>query len=443
MTAAQLTEDAELVRRLQAREPLLWLKPGATPAAHALQDIAAQHSITLSDIEAADQLLRRWAPALTELFPELAASDGLIESPLIDLPDAQRVTGAMSTGRTLLKADHALPVAGSIKARGGIYEVLVYAETLAKQYGLFSRNADPLQLLGHAARTRFAEHTIAVGSTGNLGLSIGIMASALGFHAVVHMSNDAKQWKKDRLRARGVEVIEHQGDYAVAVAAGRSAATASTHSHFVDDENSRDLFLGYAAAALRLKTQLSAQHIPVDAANPLFVYLPCGVGGAPGGISFGLKHVFGDAVHCFFAEPCASPAMLARMSSASGPRSVYDIGLDNATEADGLAVAAASELIYQLTHELIAGVYTVTDNDLFATLARLRQLNGLQIEPSAAACFLGPALMEQGAGKAYLDSACPQKATVTHLCWTTGGAFVPDTEYENFYQRGCALLALQ
>ena len=151
MTAAQLTEDAELVRRLQAREPLLWLKPGATPAAHALQDIAAQHSITLSDIEAADQLLRRWAPALTELFPELAASDGLIESPLIDLPDAQRVTGAMSTGRTLLKADHALPVAGSIKARGGIYEVLVYAETLAKQYGLFSRNADPLQLLGHAA----------------------------------------------------------------------------------------------------------------------------------------------------------------------------------------------------------------------------------------------------------------------------------------------------
>ena len=108
MTAAQLTEDAELVRRLQAREPLLWLKPGATPAAHALQDIAAQHSITLSDIEAADQLLRRWAPALTELFPELAASDGLIESPLIDLPDAQRVTGAMSTGRTLLNRDFPL-----------------------------------------------------------------------------------------------------------------------------------------------------------------------------------------------------------------------------------------------------------------------------------------------------------------------------------------------
>lgn len=443
MTSTPITEDAKLVRRLQAREPLLWLNPGMTSAAQALENIGAQYSITLSDIEAADQLLRRWAPALAKLFPELAASDGLIESPLIDLPNAQRVSGTMSAARTLLKADHALPVAGSIKARGGIYEVLVYAEGLAHQYGLFSPNADPLQLLGHAARTCFAEHTIAVGSTGNLGLSIGIMASALGFHAVVHMSNDAKQWKKDRLRARGVEVIEHQGDYAVAVAAGRSTASASTRSHFVDDENSRDLFLGYAVAALRLKTQLSVQGIPVDAANPLFVYLPCGVGGAPGGITFGLKHVFGDAVHCFFAEPCTSPAMLARMSSPSGPRSVYDIGLDNATEADGLAVAAASELVYQLTHELIAGVYTVTDNDLFATLARLRQLNNLQIEPSAAACLLGPAFMEQGAGKAYLASACPQNATVTHLCWTTGGAFVPGTEYENFYQRGCALLALQ
>ena len=184
-----------------------------------------------------------------------------------------------------------------------------------------------------------------------------------------------------------------------------------------------------------MKSQLDEAGVVVDEAKPLFVYLPCGVGGAPGGITFGLKYVFGDAVHCYFAEPCASPAMLLRLSSESGPRSVYDIGLDNITEADGLAVAAASELVFELVHQLVAGVYTVTDDELFAVLARLRQLSGMQIEPSAAAAFLG--LKRLG------EDTIRRHPQATHVFWTTGGAFVPDEEYEKFYRRGCGLLAAQ
>ena len=423
----------DLSSRLNAGKPLLWLNPQLAPAKTALDGLEASHSMKLADIEAADRLFRRWAPALVTLFPELASSSGLIESQLIELAEADLVTGVKTGGRSFIKGDHALPVAGSIKARGGIYEVLVYAEELAVRHGLLAADRDPQQLLGDEARALFAAHTVAVGSTGNLGLSIGIMASALGFHAVVHMSHDAKQWKKDRLRKRGVEVIEHQGDYAAAVAAGRETASASEKSYFVDDENSRNLFLGYAVAALRLKTQLAKSGVTVDAANPLIVHLPCGVGGAPGGITFGLKHVFGDAVHCFFAEPCASPAMLLRLASTTGPKSVYDIGLDNITEADGLAVGEASELVYELVHELVAGVYTVSDDDLFRVLSRLRQLNGIEIEPSASAGFLGLKLMES----ALADS----NAKATHIFWTTGGSFVPAKEYEKFYRRGCELLS--
>lgn len=121
-----------------------------------------------------------------------------------------------------------------------------------------------------------------MGSTGNLGLSVGLMGAALGFQTVVHMSADAKAWKKDLLRMGGATVIEYKGNYSDAVEKGQIQSQQNPKSYFVDDEHSVNLFLGYAVAASRLRRQLAEWEIPVDQEHPLLVCIPCGVGGAPG-----------------------------------------------------------------------------------------------------------------------------------------------------------------
>lgn len=438
---------SQLLSRLLNQQALDALRQ-ARPAFWAGRTECCSSALTLGrdQVEQAVERIKRFAPLLQKLFPELQASDGRIESPLLAVPAMQHTLGLpQAMGQLWVKADHSLPVAGSVKARGGVHEVLEYAEQVAQQHGLLA-DGDYLHLASDAARAVFAQYQVAVGSTGNLGLSIGVMASALGFKAEVHMSADAKEWKKARLRRRGVQVVEHEGDYAQAVAAGRALAEQDPHCHFVDDEHSLSLLLGYAASAPYLVAQLAEAKRAVDEKHPLFVYIPCGVGGAPGGVALGLQQVFGEHVHCFFAEPVQSPCFMAKMLAASGalpdlPRhpSVYALGLNNQTEADGLAVPAASELAADVVGGFLAGVYTVEDDTLLRHLCRLHDSEGLNIEPSAAAGFSGPrALLDSAAGQDYLQrqNLLPHMENATHLVWTTGGLFVPDEEYAQFLARG-------
>ncbi|MWL91124.1 D-serine ammonia-lyase [Cupriavidus sp. SW-Y-13] len=440
MTIDTSTLPQELLANLQAASPAFWGNPQWTddPTVHTVVD---GRGISLADVRAAQARFERFAPLLARLFPELKGTDGRIESALLAAPGMQRAIGlSTEAGSLWIKADHSLPVAGSIKARGGIHEVLEFAESLALEHGLVMQDADYTVLADAPARELFGRYQVAVGSTGNLGLSIGVMASALGFRAAVHMSSDAKEWKKARLRSRGVDVVEHAGDYAAAVAAGRRDADADPYCYFVDDERSMSLMLGYSAAALHLHDQIEAAGLKVDAAHPLFVYLPCGVGGAPAGIAFGLRQLYGPHVYPIFAEPTQSPCFLVEMLAPGA--SVYDIGLTNRTEADGLAVPQASELAAQAMRPLLGGVYTVADDTLFADLHRVRETEDLKIEPSAAAGFSGPRMLTQtDAGRAWLkqQNLDARMQHATHLVWTTGGLFVPAEEYARFAERGAAL----
>lgn len=420
-------------------KPTFWLNPGRTELA--LPGTAwGLNEIGREDIFTAAKRFVRFGNVLKTLFPELGPANGIIESPLIRVKELQKHLGLSSSAGTLfVKADHSLPIAGSIKARGGVHEVLEFAERVALANGLVTKEC-PDNLVSAEGRQLLSKYSVAVGSTGNLGLSIGVIASALGFATTVHMSADAKEWKKKRLRDRGVNVVEHAGDYAAAVAAGRAEAAKDPYCHFVDDESSFSLFSGYSVAALIIKQQLVEKGIVVDREHPLFVYLPCGVGGAPGGIAFGLSHFFGEHVHCFFAEPTASPCFMVAMMDESGEgHSVYDMGLDNRTEADGLAVPKASECAVETMRSALSGIFTVEDEILFRHVHAAWGLEDLKVEPSATAAFDGPGwLVKSEAGEDYLGAhgLLPHLPNATHIVWTTGGLFVPDEEYKKFLDRG-------
>lgn len=420
-----------LIQQIMNKDEVLWINPLNRNSEEGI----VESGISLADVKDASDRLKRFASYIQTVFPETVEAGGIIESPLTEIPKMKTaLANKFATeipGVLLLKQDNALPISGSIKARGGIYEVLKHAETLAVQHGLITLEEDYARFAEPEFRNLFAKHKIAVGSTGNLGLSIGIMSAKLGFDVTVHMSADAKQWKKNLLREKGVTVVEYADDYSKAVEEGRRQADADPLCHFVDDENSLDLFLGYTVAGERLAMQMKEQGRIVDADNPLFVYLPCGVGGGPGGVAFGLKLQFGDNVHCFFAEPTHAPCMtIGMMTGLHDQVSVADFGLDNHTAADGLAVGTPSAFVGKKMEPLLAGCYTIADETMFELLTLIADAEDIRLEPSALAGMTGPIHT--------IGNEVPAATlkTATHLVWATGGGMVPETEMDIYYGIG-------
>lgn len=423
---------------LKNQEEHLWINPNKKKAFQGSKDV------TLEDIQEADDRLRRFGPFFKTAFSDLENEMGLIESPLTPL-EAFRTgivpfLGGRILGHWFLKRDDLLPIAGSVKARGGVYEIIKWAESLALENELLTPADDYKCFLTEPFQNFFSHFTVYVGSTGNLGLSIGTISRALGFKVKVHMSADAKAWKIEKLRSLGAEVILHESDYSAAVAMGRQEATEDPKAYFVDDENSINLFTGYATAALRLKAQLEEKKLFISAERPLFVYLPCGVGGAPGGIAYALKALFGEHVYLFFAEPTKAPCMLYGLHTGQHEKChIKTLGMDGLTVADGLAVGSPSGLVCEIMTPILDGIYTLEDEKMLWLVNLLHISENIYVEPSATAGLMGPMKLfytEMGFKILLENNLLDKMEEAVHVSWATGGSLVPSDQQKSDLKKG-------
>lgn len=421
---------SKLLEEIREEKEVFWINPAYKNTKEAHKKV----KYSLKDIEEVEARFQRFAPFIEEAFPETKDKKGILESELTEIKQMkhwlEKQVEETLPGNFYLKRDDLLPISGTIKSRGAIYEVLKYAETLALSTGLLEGTTENYKVFADQKfKDFFSNYNLTVGTTGNLGISVGAMGRALGFQVTVHMSEEAQQWKKDYLRKRGVDVIEHATNFSKAVEEGRAASNADPNSYFVDDEYSEELFLGYTAGGYRMKEQLAQANIKVDEEHPLFVYLPCGIGGSPSGITFGLKHAFGDHVHCFFAEPTKMPSMLLGLETNRFDQvSVEDFGLGNLTIADGLAVPRTSGLVAEMMSSYFSGGYTLNDKTFRVLLAHLFEEEDIFLEPAAVAGLPGPfKLLHSKAGRQYLEKhKLNDKLTnATHIAWGTGGSMVP------------------
>ena len=151
-----------MLDKIKKAEEILWLNPKLSK-----KEDFKKAQLSENDVEEASKRLEKFAPLIMHYFPETVTSKGIIESPLSmisnmkDFLNQEFCKNHPIQGKLYLKRDSDLAVAGSVKARGGIYEVLKHSEELALSKGLLkSEDDDYMKLASKEGREFFAKYKI-------------------------------------------------------------------------------------------------------------------------------------------------------------------------------------------------------------------------------------------------------------------------------------------
>lgn len=181
----------DVLDNVKASVPTAWIN--SLPQRSALTPHADTLLLTEAHLHESERRWQLLGPLIKALFPH-EAPEGIIESGLVPLPGVRPDTAGLLLPEAaqppllLLKCDNNLPVCGSVKARGGFYEVLTHAEDLARKHGWLQPSEDTTGLLRAEVQQQLSTHRVVVGSTGNLGEPHSSSMAALAVSVRQHTS---------------------------------------------------------------------------------------------------------------------------------------------------------------------------------------------------------------------------------------------------------------
>ncbi|MCD6435605.1 MAG: D-serine ammonia-lyase, partial [Clostridiales bacterium] len=147
-----------ILEQMRNKKELFWINNSFESVETGFKNL----DVDFNDILNAEARLQRFKPLIAKAFPETSKNNGIIESELINIQRTieliQNIEKKYYPGKYFLKADSHLPVSGSVKARGGIYEVLFHAEDLAMKNNLLSYDDDYSLLLNDTFKNFFSRY---------------------------------------------------------------------------------------------------------------------------------------------------------------------------------------------------------------------------------------------------------------------------------------------
>ena len=209
-------------------------------------------------------------------------------------------------------------------------------------------------------------------SSGNHGLAVAYAARLLGLPAVVVVPETAPRVKTDAIRACGAELVT----VAPTMAARRRAAEDLIEQRgytLIPPFDHPQVIAGQGTIGL----EIMASQPDTD-----LILVPVSGGGLISGIATAARSV-NPGVTVIGVEP--ELAADARDSLAKGERVAWPASSVQQTVADALRVEQVGELPFTLMREYVAGVVTVTDQQILATMRRLALEARLVAEPGGAA----------------------------------------------------------
>jgi len=253
-----------------------------------------------------------------------------------------------AAGGTVLLKPECLQVAGAFKIRGA--------------YNRLSQLSE-----------EEASNGVVAWSSGNHAQGVAAAGAMLGIRTAIVMPEDAPKAKLDNTRRLGGEVItydRYSGDreaIARQIAAERRAALVPSydHEHIIAGQGTVGLEIAEDAIGLGLA--------------PDQVLIPCGGGGLSSGSALALKSRLPD-VNVFAVEPRDFDDTA--RSFKSGHRERID---DSARSiCDALQTPMPGELTFEINRRLLAGVLTVSDDEVRSAIRFAFRNLKLVIEPGGA-----------------------------------------------------------